>query len=386
MNGKLVVTEAGREVVHELLDAVTVVGKGPDADLTLRDATASARHFEVRRIDQGFKVVDLESKSGTKVNGKFTNQHLLAHGDVISVGGAKITFMGATAPAAPAAKQPPKTVIKESPKNAEGAPEPIYREPGPKRVRQKDNFAIWAGGIVAVGILFILVMQSTNDEGLIQYEDARRKSDTYNTADMKAALDIIEQISKNSDAYDRAQDLKERIQKDLAARRAADDLAKEEAVFDALTKKFHGLKAKDPVLERECTEFLAKAPTSSHVADVKRYKIAAQLGFDPEKRWADVRVEAAAAAQRTEFGTAFKTLSGFEETEGVKDILGDRIAALRRSMTTELELWVSGQTKKAQSLIEKGDRDGAKKIYEAIVAIGVEPMATTARSALNLLK
>jgi uncharacterized protein YkwD len=291
MNGKLVVTEAGREIVHELLDTVTVVGKGPDADLTLRDASASARHFEVRRIDQGWKVVDLESKAGTKVNGKFTNQHLSAHGDVIMVGGAKITFMGATAPAAPAAKKPPKAVITEAPKNVEGEPERFYHEPGPKRVRKKDNFALWAAGIVGGASSSFCSCRARTTKGFSSTRTLVAKSDTYATADMKAALDIIEGISKNSDAYDRAQDLKERIQKDLAARRAADDLAKEEAVFEALTKKFHTLKAKDPTLERECTEFLAKAPTSPHVADVKRYKTAAQLGFDPEKRWADVRVE-----------------------------------------------------------------------------------------------
>ncbi len=386
MNGKLVVTESGREVVHELLDANTVVGKGPDADLILKDASASPRHFEIRRGEQGFKVVDLESKVGTKVNGKFTNQHLLSHGDVIAIGGAKITFMGVSAPASKSPKKAPTPMLKETPVDAQGEPERFYKDPGPKRIRKKDNFAMIAGIIVGVGIIVVLLLQSTNDVGLVQYEEARREADSYSSEGMKKALDIIEQISKNSDGFERGQVLKERIQKDLASRRDSDDRAKEEAAYGALTKKWFALKGKDVALERECTEFLAKAPTSTHKDDVKRYLVSARLGFDPQKRWEGLRTDVAAAASQAEFGRAFKTLDGFEAEEGVKEILGDRIIALRKTLLTEFELWVSAQMKAAQAAIEKQDRDGARKVYEAITAIGVEPAATTARRALDLLK
>jgi hypothetical protein len=94
-----------------------------------------------------------------------------------------------------------------------------------------------------------------------------------------------------------------------------------------------------------------------------------------------------AAAQRTEFGTAFKTLSAFEETEGVKDILGDRISALRRTMTTELELWVSGQQRRRRSRSSKrATATARRRSTNPSSPSGSSRWRPPRASALNLLK
>lgn len=71
---------------------VTVIGRSSECDLQLDDANASRRHAEVRRIGDGYSLVDLGSTNGTEVNGQRIQETALMNGDVISVGTTRITF------------------------------------------------------------------------------------------------------------------------------------------------------------------------------------------------------------------------------------------------------------------------------------------------------
>jgi pSer/pThr/pTyr-binding forkhead associated (FHA) protein len=75
-----------------LTDRVTVIGRSSECDIRLDDANASRRHAEVRRIGDGYSVVDLGSTNGTEVNGQRIQETALMNGDVISVGTTRITF------------------------------------------------------------------------------------------------------------------------------------------------------------------------------------------------------------------------------------------------------------------------------------------------------
>jgi hypothetical protein len=75
-----------------LEDRVTVIGRSGDCDIRLDDANVSRRHAEVRRIGDGYSVVDLGSTNGTEVNGQRIQETALMNGDVISVGTTRITF------------------------------------------------------------------------------------------------------------------------------------------------------------------------------------------------------------------------------------------------------------------------------------------------------
>ena len=93
--------------------AVTVIGRGVEADLRLLDAEVSRLHAELRRGPDGSVVlVDAGSTNGTLVNDLPVDQVRLSDGDRIRVGGTTLTFRvdattgGATAGDAPSPDAP----------------------------------------------------------------------------------------------------------------------------------------------------------------------------------------------------------------------------------------------------------------------------------------
>ena len=75
----------------------TVIGRGSQADLVLRDEIASRQHAEIARLDQEscveYYLSDLDSTNGTFLNGaRVTSQQLLQDGDKLKVGNHLIKF------------------------------------------------------------------------------------------------------------------------------------------------------------------------------------------------------------------------------------------------------------------------------------------------------
>jgi len=108
---KLTIREGGKSTVYEILDEVVSIGRREGMSVRVSDPHVGSEHCQIRQVPGvGYKLIDLESRNGTKVNGKFVNQHVLANGDEIELGEVKITFAGgAPQPAAarPAAAAPP---------------------------------------------------------------------------------------------------------------------------------------------------------------------------------------------------------------------------------------------------------------------------------------
>ena len=72
-------------------DSVTV-GRAPESGIFLDDVTVSRRHAEIRRRQDGFRVVDKGSLNGTYVNGERVEETELALGDEIQIGKFKLLF------------------------------------------------------------------------------------------------------------------------------------------------------------------------------------------------------------------------------------------------------------------------------------------------------
>ncbi len=88
----LKIREEGKEHLHQIEGDSIIIGRDPAAGVSIADAKASKEHCRLERSGTRWRVVDLESKNGTRVNGDFRNKSWLAHGDLIQIGGAEIRF------------------------------------------------------------------------------------------------------------------------------------------------------------------------------------------------------------------------------------------------------------------------------------------------------
>src|SRR6201994_748510 len=77
----------------------TVVGRAPDADLTLEDDAVSWNHLEIERRGQGRMAADLDSRNGTALNGEpLDRPRRLRDGDTLIVGGHRLEISTAASP------------------------------------------------------------------------------------------------------------------------------------------------------------------------------------------------------------------------------------------------------------------------------------------------
>jgi pSer/pThr/pTyr-binding forkhead associated (FHA) protein len=69
------------------------LGSEADNDLTLLDKKASLHHAIIQRQGVVYKITDLNSDSGTYVNGKrITGPTLLKNGDIVLIGDTQLTI------------------------------------------------------------------------------------------------------------------------------------------------------------------------------------------------------------------------------------------------------------------------------------------------------
>ena len=79
--------------VRELSDSQISVGRDEANQLRLSDPTVSRKHCTIQKIDEQFELIDLDSLSGTFVNGTPVRRKLLDHGDTIRIGSAELVFL-----------------------------------------------------------------------------------------------------------------------------------------------------------------------------------------------------------------------------------------------------------------------------------------------------
>ena len=122
----LIVERSGKvERVTPFRGAELIVGRGPTCDLVLATAGVSRRHARFVREGDSFRVLDLGSANGLRVNGERASERLLNVGDVVAIDDFTLTFVidnepleavvqSAPAPA-PAAGAPHVTVLHDAP-------------------------------------------------------------------------------------------------------------------------------------------------------------------------------------------------------------------------------------------------------------------------------
>jgi pSer/pThr/pTyr-binding forkhead associated (FHA) protein/tetratricopeptide (TPR) repeat protein len=91
---KLVFTDGPRKGEELLLEAYEVtMGRSRKIDIFLDDEKLSRQHAKIARMGMGYRLIDLNSRNGTFVNGMRILEHPLNSFDVIELGSSKIKFL-----------------------------------------------------------------------------------------------------------------------------------------------------------------------------------------------------------------------------------------------------------------------------------------------------
>ncbi len=93
--GRYLAVEDGSEVaLIALRPGMTRIGRSASADVAFDDGSVSRRHAVlITRSDGAVEVRDDGSLNGTYVNGERIRRHVLAHGDVVSVGRRSLRYL-----------------------------------------------------------------------------------------------------------------------------------------------------------------------------------------------------------------------------------------------------------------------------------------------------
>ncbi len=110
------------------------IGRESYCDIVIDEEKSSRTHCSVEKTGDGWKIVDLESRNGTKVNGEFMNKHLLEVGDRIEVGDTVLLFL--TSPPSDTEHDTGPIVRPDREKQKSNVPKPSARK-GPPEEEKK---------------------------------------------------------------------------------------------------------------------------------------------------------------------------------------------------------------------------------------------------------
>ncbi len=76
----------GSPIAHYPLEERLTIGRSPDNDLAIDDATVSGHHAVIERAGEGYCIRDLGSTNGVLINGERREESDITEGDAILIG------------------------------------------------------------------------------------------------------------------------------------------------------------------------------------------------------------------------------------------------------------------------------------------------------------
>jgi pSer/pThr/pTyr-binding forkhead associated (FHA) protein len=107
----LVIRQPERPAIRWELNEALVIGRKADCDLCLADQQISRQHCRILRTEAGWRLIDLSSHNGTRINDCLIDQHLLADGDEFEIGRTRIVYRSSSRASAERPADPFQTAI-----------------------------------------------------------------------------------------------------------------------------------------------------------------------------------------------------------------------------------------------------------------------------------
>lgn len=135
-------------VTHELTEETITIGRAPDNMIVLDDPSVSGRHAQLQRSGEVYRLTDLNSTNGTRVNSEMITEVPLRFGDRLRFGKVEARFDAD--PSAGTQPLPQPAVIEARPAETSIRPGDFANaSPFPRRQNEKDPVRM---GILAVAV------------------------------------------------------------------------------------------------------------------------------------------------------------------------------------------------------------------------------------------
>jgi predicted component of type VI protein secretion system len=139
---------------HELVEERVTIGRAPENTIVIEHRSVSSRHAQLERSGQTYRLKDLGSTNGTRVNGLPATDTLLRFDDRIRFGAVDARFEGDRAGLQPL---PKSEEIDAKPAESSVAPvDFINASPFPRRREKKDPARNIIFAIAAIAVLAFL--------------------------------------------------------------------------------------------------------------------------------------------------------------------------------------------------------------------------------------
>jgi hypothetical protein len=364
---RLVVLKDGHEKKKFALEGEKIrIGSADGSEIRIRSDDVSREHCEIRRAGVQFRLVDLESKSGTKVNGSFVNQHLLEQGDEIELGPLVFRF------------EREGTVPRVAPRP--GPVHPVRPGPGPMPV-----VVLSVGVALALIVVVILAMGGDDEDSLSGNEQLLREmQELQEQGQYLQALGLAERADENGDqaALQRIRSLTESIRYQLRGRKPKSlvERAREEA--EPLLMRA----ARGEARLAEVDRFLGAYGhlRDSYVDRVRALKrkmesrapavAPREVADDLADRWSETERKAGELRDRSRYQEAIDAYGRFLDRNQIFMKSEARLADYRArvddavgELRDEAETSWTRLDERARSLLAEGERDRALRLYRRVV-------------------
>jgi FimV-like protein len=387
MTPRLVISAADREVVHEILDDVTLIGRDHTCAVRLRDPLVSPVHCEIRRVEGGFKVVDLESREGTVVNGRPVNQHFLRNGDTIRLGEVRLSYLGPSSrqPAPPA----PPVPMRSLPVGDNGEPRRFYRHEGRRRSHAPQVLLALLGGAAAVGlVVWALARTSYGDPQEKDFAHAKNLLARGDKESLEAAIAVLRRIDPDRKYGEEfVRDALREAESEVHRRRVAEAQEAADRFYAESLNHFRAHPEEIDFLPNRLKTFRERWPEDPRIPELERLAETARLG-GPEKEaaWRAAETSLRQALLQGRFAAGFAELARVEADPTISQVFRARIQQYRSTLERAFAQHYEKQVAAALDAKGRGDRDGAARILRELAESGIEPQAGDARRLLDKLR
>jgi pSer/pThr/pTyr-binding forkhead associated (FHA) protein len=144
-------------VTHELVDEAITIGRGPDNTIVVNDPSISTHHAQLLLEGGTYRLRDLDSTNGTRVNGKPVTETVLRFDDRLRFGAAEARYESSEVGGS---KPLPKPEEIKAQFVADSAALPDCNSASPFRRHEAQNDPVRTGIMIGLAIVLLVFLGS----------------------------------------------------------------------------------------------------------------------------------------------------------------------------------------------------------------------------------